>query len=91
MPFVHCFVVITIGISGFLGIVKQVFGRFIQRPLVPFQGQDVVGVLGDDLLCDLGLTAERVNGHNTTGDGQDFQQVGDSRNLVRLFSYLELA
>jgi hypothetical protein len=54
------FVIVTISDGSFLGIIKQVPDRHIQRALIFFESQDEVCLLSDDLLGDLGLAAEGI-------------------------------
>ena len=44
--------------------------------------QDVVGLRGDDVVSDLGLTAQRVDRHQTAGKFQDLQQLRDRGDRV---------
>ncbi len=58
--------------------------------VIAFQGKDVICPLLYDLRCDLGLTAHRINGHNTAFDRQNIKQFRNRRNLVGFLSGLHL-
>src|SRR5919202_2304884 len=51
------------------------FGRRIGFFVIAFQGQEIVTALRPDLTSDGGLTAHRINGHNTAFDGEQLEEV----------------
>ncbi len=54
-----------------------------QRALIALEGEDMVGLLVDDLLRDRTLAAHGVDGHDRPLDRQHLQKVGDRDDLVR--------
>ncbi len=58
-------------------------GALMQRPLVAFQGQQVVASSLDDLLGDLGLRAHGVDGDDRACQAHQLQNLGNRRDFVR--------
>ncbi len=56
----------------------------VQRSLVALHRQHVIGLCVENRLRDLGLATHRVDSHQTARDFQDFQQLGNGRDLVAL-------
>jgi hypothetical protein len=65
-----------------------------QRRLVAFEGEQIIGLVGDDLVGDLDLTAHGVDGHQRArelvGLGQVIEQDRDGGDLVGLFRNAQL-
>ena len=63
--------------------------------LVALEGQEIVGLVGDDPVGDLDLTAHRIDGHERPGEllglGKVVQKIGNGGDLVGLFRDGELA
>jgi hypothetical protein len=55
-----------------------------QRRLVPLDGQHVVGAGDHDLGGDFRLAAHGIDGHQTAGNFENFQQFRNGRDLVAL-------
>lgn len=64
--------------------VKEVLDLIMQGALIALESQDVIPALLDDLLGDFGLTAHRINGHDTARQLKEFQQLRDRLDFVRL-------
>lgn len=58
--------------------------------LVPFDLQDIIRFLFDDLFCDLLLGSHRIYGHHTTLQAQQFQQLRDGFDLICLIIHPQL-
>lgn len=85
-----------VGIGYLLEVVllRQVKERghvFLEVGLVALDGQDVVGLLRDNLLGDSRLTAHRINGDDAAADIQQTQQLRNGRNLIGLVGHGPLA
>ena len=75
---------------GFLLCAEQV-NIVAQAALVAFQRQHVVGLLVDDLLCDVALAAHRIDGDDRAFDRHQVEQFRDCHYFVRLLRHLDLA
>src|SRR5271170_7395795 len=61
-----------------------------ERALIALQGENVIGFLVDDRLCNFALAAHRVDGHDRSLDRQHAQQFGNGDDLVGFFSHRDL-
>ena len=61
-----------------------------ERALIALQGENVIGFLVDDRLCNFALAAHRVDGHDRSLDRQHAQQLGNGDDLVGFFSHRDL-
>jgi hypothetical protein len=63
--------------------------------LVAFEGEQVIGLMFDDLVGDRDLAAHGVDGHQRalelTGFGQVVEELGNSRDFIGLLGHAELA
>ena len=56
-----------------------------------FQGEDVIGLLVDDLLSDAALTSHCVDGDDRSFDGHYVEELRDRHDLVRLVRHRDLS
>jgi len=74
--------------------VEVVFGIGFERRLVAPEGEHIIGLVGDDLVSDLDLTAHGIDGHQRTFDllglGKFIEEIRDGGDLVGLFRHAEL-
>ncbi len=68
-----------------LQVIKEQDDIFIQVFLVLFERQQIVSSLLDNCLGNLSLTAHGINRHQAALQIQQLQELGDRRDLVRLF------
>jgi hypothetical protein len=61
------------------------------RPLIALEGQDVVGLLLQDLLGDIALTAHGVDRYDGAFDLQHLKQARDGHDLIGFLSRFDLA
>ncbi len=64
---------------------------FAQGRLVVFDGEDVVGVVVDQVFGELALGQQRVGGDSLAGDVEGFQQRDDPPDLVGLLDLIGAA
>ena len=69
---------------------ERVLDAFQQTALVFLDGEDIVGLLDDDLLGYRALTTHRVDGHHRAAQRQRVQQLRYGRDLFGLFIDLVL-
>ena len=73
---------------------EVIFGIGFERWLVTFEGENVVGFVGDDLVSDLDLTTHGVDGDQRAFELLCFckfiEQIRNGGNLVGLFRHAEL-
>jgi hypothetical protein len=60
-----------------------------QRALIAFEGQDVIGLLFQDLFGDIALTADRVDGHDGAFDIQHLEEVGNGDHLIGFLGHFD--
>src|SRR5450432_362288 len=66
------------------------FDVLAKTALIGFQGQDVIGLLVDDLLRDLALAPHSVDGDDRAVDGQQVKQLRNGDDFIGFFGYLDL-
>ena len=66
------------------------FDILAQRALVALQGEDVIGLLVEDLLGDVALAAHRVDGDDGALDRHHVEQLRDGDDLVGFLRHLDL-
>lgn len=76
--------------AGFL-LPDEEFDVLMQRSLVALEGQNVIGLLVDDLFGDGALAADGIDADNGAFDRKHLQQLGDSDDLIGLIGDLDLA
>jgi hypothetical protein len=93
----------VVGIDGLmlrdLGVLKAgclLLGRehldvLAQCALIAFEGEDVIGLLLDDLLGDLALAAHGIDGYDGALDRQHIEKCRNGDDLVRFVRHLDLA
>jgi hypothetical protein len=65
-------------------IVEEQTDIGVQRALVSFERQGIVATLIDDLLGDVALAVERVDGHDCVLESKQFQELGHCGDFVRV-------
>jgi len=61
-----------------------------QRALIAFEREDVIGLVINDLLGDVALTAHGIDAHDRALNRQQIQQFGDRDDFVRLLRHFDL-
>jgi len=72
-------------------LMKVLFDRSAGLFVMALQGQEIVATLVPNLLSDGRLTAHRINGHQTTFDGSQREEVRNGGKLIGLFLRFDLA
>ena len=80
---------------GILEAVGLLFGGkeldiLAQRALIAFEGEDVIGLLVDDLLGNVALAAHGVDGDDRPLDHQHAEERRNSDDLVGFFRHFDL-
>jgi len=75
------------------GEVELILGFFVKGALVAFEGEDVVGFLRDDGLGDVGVGvgAYGIEGDDLSGQGEDFDEVGNGGDFVAFIGHMFLS
>src|SRR4051794_16333515 len=81
-----------LGVGEVLGFLLRGEQRdvLVQRALIALEGQNVVGLLVQDLLRDAALASHGLDGHDGALDRQQVQQLGDGDDLIGLVRHLDL-
>jgi hypothetical protein len=87
---------LMLGDLGVLEAVCLLLGRehfdvLAQCALIAFEGEDVIGLLLDDLLGDVALAAHGIDGHDGALDLQHIEKRRNGDDLVRFVLDLDLA
>lgn len=73
------------------GEVELILCFLVKVSLVAFEGEDVVRILFDDGLGDVGMSAHGIEGDDLPGQGENLDKMGDGGEFVAFIRYIFLS